>query len=85
MTLRLSTLFEEQIKRIFKRPASSLNRSNRTKKNARRNAGSSLTNGSRSARRTHRLSEDDDIDVVNGETPSTSKFSNCNQKFKNLT
>lgn len=74
MTLRLSTLFDEQVRIIFKR-TSSTPRSRRPQQNGH---GSALPNGSRRRQR-RPISDDDDedeedIDVVNGETPSTSKF-----------
>lgn len=73
MTLRLSTLFDEQVRIIFKRTSSTPSR-RRPQQNGH---GSAMSNGTR--RRQRRLISDDDddeedIDVVNGETPSTSKF-----------
>lgn len=81
MTLRLSNLFEEQMKKIFKRSSSRLDRPARPRNERRRPVASSSqahTNGgpstSRQYTRMHRQSsdEDEEIDVVNGETPSTS-------------
>ncbi|XP_031621174.1 bromodomain and WD repeat-containing protein 3 isoform X2 [Contarinia nasturtii] len=80
MTLRLSNLFEEQMKKIFKR--SSLNRAARVRNERRRNGGASTsyahTNGGPSTSRQytrvrrHISDEDEDVDVMNGETPSNS-------------
>ncbi|XP_055320942.1 bromodomain and WD repeat-containing protein 3 isoform X2 [Sitodiplosis mosellana] len=84
MTLRLSNLFEEQMKKIFKRSSSRLNRSNRSNRgrNERRRNGASTshahTNDGPSTSRTytrvrrHSSDEEQEVDVMNGETPSTS-------------
>lgn len=78
MTLRLSSLFEEQLKTIFKGSSSRSDRPARGKRNERRrnhNARHSHTNGGASTSRAvrHHISdEDEEIDVVNGDIPSTS-------------
>lgn len=85
MTLRLSNLFEEQMKKIFKRSSSRLDRPARGMRNERRqrrNGGASSSNthangGPSTSRhftrvRRHSSDEDEEVDVVNGETPSTS-------------
>lgn len=84
MTLRLSNLFEEQMKKIFKRSSSRLKRSarsNRGRNERRRNGASTShahTNGGPSTSRQytrvrhHSSDEEEEVDVINGETPSTS-------------
>lgn len=80
MTLRLSNLFEEQLKKVFKRSSSRLDRPARGRNDHRRSGPSTShahTNGgpstSRHSRvRRHSTDVEEDVDVVNGETPSTS-------------
>lgn len=72
MTLRLSQLFEEKVKTIHKRSPGATPRSSRANGH-----GSAVTNGSSRRRRQRLVSDDDDdneVDVVNGDQPSTSKL-----------
>lgn len=72
MTLRLSNLFEDQMKKIFKRTSSRLGRSARSRNTKARQATSShsMTNGGPSTSRQytrvrrHSSDEDEEIDVV---------------------
>lgn len=80
MTLRLSGLFEEQLKKIFKRSSSKFNRSARGRNERGRPSATTSyadTNGGPSTSRHARVrrnipEEEEEVDVVNGEMPSTS-------------
>lgn len=73
MTLRLSTLFEAKLQLINKRSPGQTPRSGRANGH-----GSAVTNGGSRRRRRRLVSDDDDndneVDVVNGDEPSTSKL-----------